>query len=244
MLAETLLYQGKLAAAAPIYERTLATQRALFKANPAVAETLSSLAQVRLAQGETAEAEKLVREAISIHRNAHSTAYAKIGFLQTMLGTVLIRQGKFEEAGPLLRDTLDLFAKSLPPDHQYVASAEHYLGEVLAATGNLADAEAHFTASANRWKRTGAPEWRAARSTSALGEVLHKEGKDREAEIKLVESYRILATADGVDTATREAARARVVRFYVDTRQREKLDALMQEIHPEPAENIRAQRSL
>ena len=244
VLAETLLYQGKLAAAAPIYERTLATQRALFKSNPAVAETLSSLAQVRLAQGNTAEAEKLVGEAIAIHRNANSTAYAKIGFLETMLGTVLIRQSRFEEAEPLLRDTLELFGKSLPPDHQYVASAEHYLGEVLAATGKLADAEAHFMAAANRWERTGAPEWRVARSTSALGEVLHKEGKNREAERKLVDSYRVLASADGVDSATRELARSRVVRFYVDTMQREKLDALMQELHPEQAENIRAQRSL
>lgn len=244
VLAETLLYQGKLAAAAPIYERTLATQRALFKANPAVAETLASLAQVRLAQGDTVEAEKLVREAIAIHRDAHSTAYAKIGFLQTMLGTVLIRQAKFEEAEPLLRDTLDLFGKSLPPDHQYVASAEHYLGEVLAATGKLADAETHLTAAANRWTRTGAPEWRAARSTSALGEVLHKEGKYRDAERKLVESYRILATADGVDSATRELARDRVIRYYVDTRQRDKLDALMQELHPERTQDIRAQRSL
>lgn len=244
VLAETLLYQGKLAAAAPIYERVLATQRALFKSNPAVAETLSSLAQVRLAQGDTHAAEKLVREAISIHRDANSTAYAKIGFLQTMLGTVLLRQSRFEEAEPILRNTLDLFAESLPPDHQYVASAEHYLGEALAGTGKLEDAEAHLTAATNRWKRTDAPEWRAARSASALGEVLHREGKDKEAERKLVDSYRVLATAEGVDPATRASARERVVRFYTETRQRPKLEALLRELHPATIGSATADRSL
>jgi tetratricopeptide (TPR) repeat protein len=245
MLAEVLLYRGKLEAAAPIYEWTLATQRALFKSNPAVAETLSSLAQVRLGQGNPAAAERLVREAIAIHIDAKSTAYAKIGFLQTLLGTVLLRQGRFDEAVPELRDTLDLFAKGgLPPDHQYIASAEHYLGEALAATGKLGDAEALFTAAMNRWKRTGAPEWRAARSASALGEILHKEGRDREAERKLVDSYRTLATAQGVDPSTRETARARVLRFYNDMRQTEKYEALLRDIRPTPTRNVSEKRSL
>jgi TolA-binding protein len=244
ILAETLLYQGKLVEAAPIYERTLAAQRVLFKENAAVAETLSSLAQVRLAQGEMTAAERLVREALAIHRDARSTADAKVGFLQTMLGTVLLRQSKFAEAEPVLRDAMDRFAKSLPPDHQYVASAEHYLGEALAGAEKYSDAEAHFTAAANRWTRTKAPEWRAARSTSALGEVLHREGRHQEAERKLVDSYRILATAEGVDPGTREAARERVVRFYTQTRQREKLELLMAELHPATTHRATADRSL
>jgi TolA-binding protein len=244
ILAETLLYQGKLAEAAPIFERTLAAQRVLFKANASVAETLLSLGQVRLAQGDTAAARQLVEEAIAIHRDAKSTAYAKMGFLQTMLGTVLLQQSKFAEAEPVLREALDLFARSLPPDHQYVASAEHYLGEALAGTRNYADAEAHFTAAAKRWTRTKAPEWRAARSASALGEILHKEGRNEEAERKLVDSYRVLATAEGVDPATREVARERVVRFYTETRQKEKLEALMRELHPSTAKSATANRSL
>jgi serine/threonine protein kinase/TolA-binding protein len=244
MLAETLLYQQKLSAAAPLYERVLATQRTLFKSNPQVAETLSSLAQVRLGQGDTEAAERLVREAIAIHRDANSTAHGKIGFLQTMLATVLLQQSRFAEAADILRDTLDLFAESLPPDHQYVASAEHYLGEALTGTGELADAEAHLTAAMNRWKRTDAPAWRAARSASALGEVLHREGRHAEAERKLVDSYRILATADGVDVRTRDAARERVVRFYIETQRRAKLDALMRELHPAGASGANEERSL
>ena len=135
-LAEILFFQGRIAEAAPIFERTLAAQRLLYKSNGKVADTLASLAQVRLAQGDAPAAESLVREALAAHQGSGSTAYAKIGYLQTLLGMVLLKQSRFADAEHVLRETLDLFAKSLPPDHQYVASAEHYLGEALAGTGS------------------------------------------------------------------------------------------------------------
>jgi serine/threonine protein kinase/TolA-binding protein len=228
-LAEILLYQGRIGEAAPIFERTLAAQRLLYKSNSKVADTLASLAQVRLAQGNAYAAEQLVREALAAHHDSDSTAYVKIGYLQTMLGTVLLRQSRFADAEEVLRNTLDLFAKSLPSDHEYVASAEHYLGEALAGAGKFADAEAAFIAASNRWKRTDAPEWRAARSASALGEVLHREGRGREAERYLVGSFRIIAAATGVDKETSDKARERISRFYTDTHQRHKFDALLLE---------------
>jgi eukaryotic-like serine/threonine-protein kinase len=227
ILAEILMYQGRVTEAATIFERTLSAERILYKSNSKVADTLSSLAQIRIAQGDTREAERLVREALAAHRDSGSTAYAKIGYLQTMLGTVLLKQSRPEEAEGVLRDTLDLFAKSLPSDHQYVASAEHYLGEALAANGKLADAEALFTAAANRWKRTEAPAWRAARSASALGEVLHREGRNAEAERYLTSSYHIIASSPGADRETNDKALQRLSRFYTDTNQRQKLDAVL-----------------
>ena len=230
ILGEILFLQGRIEQAGVIFERTLSAQRLLYKSNSKVAETLASMAQVRLAQGEVGAAEKLVREAISAHLDSGSTAHAKIGYLQTMLGTVLLQQSRNEEAATVLRDTLELFAKSgLPPDHLYVASTEHYLGEALAATGNFADAEAMFTAATNRWNRTNSPRWRSARSASALGEVLHREGKHQEAERYLVSSYRILAADPGVDRQTREKARERIERYFTDTGQRHKLDKLLRE---------------
>jgi hypothetical protein len=66
-----------------------------------------------------------------------------------------------------------------------------------------------------------------------LGEVLHRQGKNAAAETNLAASYLILETARGVDSDTREKARERVARFYTDTHQREKLDALMREVAPE-----------
>jgi TolA-binding protein len=227
ILAEILMYQGRVTEAATIFERTLAAERILYKSNSKVADTLASLAQVRLAQDDVREAERLVREAIAAHRDSGSTAYAKIGYLQTMLGTILLKRARPEEAEGVLRETLDLFAKGLPADHQYVASAEHYLGEALAANGKLTDAEAMFTAAANRWKRTDAPAWRSARSASALGEVLSRQGRKAEAEKYLVSSYRVIAASTGADRETSAKALQRLSRFYTDTNQRQKLDAVL-----------------
>lgn len=225
ILAEILFLKGQLTEAASLYESALAAQRKIFKSNPRISDTLVSLAQLRIAQGDAAGAEKLVREALDIHQQWQSTDYTRIGFLQTMLGTVLLTQSRLPEAEQELRRAYELVVANLPADHQYVASTEHYLGEALSAQGKLTEAESFLIAAKNRWKRTGAPPWRSARSASALGEVLHREGRDREAEEELVASYRILSTASGVDRETREAARTRLVRFYNDTKQPRKLES-------------------
>src|SRR5690606_11043300 len=67
-LAQILLYRNRLEKSAPLFERTLSLQRLLYGSNnAAVAETLGALAQLRLAQGQYATAERLVREALAIH---------------------------------------------------------------------------------------------------------------------------------------------------------------------------------
>ena len=96
-----------------MFERVLAAQRRLYgSVSSTVADTLASLAQVRLAQKNFGAAEKLIVEALDAHRDSESTAYLKIGYLQTMLATVQMRTAKFGDAEDLLRETLDLFAKT------------------------------------------------------------------------------------------------------------------------------------
>jgi eukaryotic-like serine/threonine-protein kinase len=84
-----------------------------------------------------------------------------------------------------------------------------------------------LTAAMNRWKRTDAPEWRSARSASALGEVLYRQGRVRDAEAYLTRSYRELAADDSADRDARIKARQRVERFYINSGQRDKLNELM-----------------
>jgi tetratricopeptide (TPR) repeat protein len=201
--------------------------------NSIVADTLSSLAQVRLAQGSVAEAEKLVVEALDAHRHSGSTAHLKIGWLQTLLARVWIQANRFGDAERILRDTLALFAKQAFADHRYVSSAEYYLGEVLLAQRRFADAEDALTASMERWRRDAAPAWRAARSASALGVALDKLGRCEEAERYLVESYRVLVAEPDADEDAKHIARERVIGFYAERGQREKLDALLLELGPE-----------
>ena len=75
-----------------------------------------------------------------------------------------------------------------------------------------------------RWKRTGAPAWRAARSANSLGEALNGLGRTDEAEQYLVESYRELNSDPGADGDSKRIARERVSKFYISTGQREKLN--------------------
>ena len=229
-LGEILFYRGQIDEAAALYERTLAAQRQIYgSVNSVATDTLAALAQVRLAQKNIVDAEKLVVEALNAHRNSESTAYLRIGYLQTMLATVLMRNAQFADAEDLLRETLELFARHLPPDHQYIASAEHYLGEALLAQKEFGEAETVLTDAMERWKRTDAPAWRPARSASALGEVLHKLGRSQDAERYLVDSYRVLVAESAADQDARQIARQRITRFYTDMGQHRKLDALLLE---------------
>jgi tetratricopeptide (TPR) repeat protein len=171
----------------------------------------------------------MIHEALAVHTKSESTAYVQIGYLQTMLGTVQMRQGRFGEAEQVLRDTLVLFSQHLRPDHQYIASAEHYLGEAQLAQRKYREAEIVLTAATERWKRSGAPAWRSARSASALGEALSGLGRTDEAEQYLVDSYRELNSDPGADRDTKRVARERVSKFYTALGQREKLNSLLLE---------------
>jgi len=227
-LADILFYRGHSDDAAVLYERALGAQRKLYgSASSTVADTMTSLAQVRLAQNNMGEAQKLLLEALGIHRDSHSIEYQKIGYMQTMLARVYMRQKKFAEAEPLLRDAIDLLRKNLPPDHQYIAAAEHYLGETLLATGKLDEAESVLTAAMNRWTATGSSAWRSARSASVLGEVLDRQGRTQDAERYLTTSYKQIMADPGADKDSRLAARERVTRFYTAHGQRQKLETLV-----------------
>jgi eukaryotic-like serine/threonine-protein kinase len=227
-LADLLLYRGRVEDAGALFERVLAVQRRLYgNTSRAVADTLMSLAQVRVAQKSFGPAEKLIREALEAHKQSGSTAHLQIGYLQTMLATVYMRQGKLVEAEQVLRDTLVLYSKNVRGDHQYVASTEHYLGEALLAQKKFREAEIVLTAATERWKRTGAPAWRSARSASALGEALSGLGRTDEAERYLVDSYRELNADSGADRDSKRLARDRVSKFYTTLGQRQKLNTLL-----------------
>lgn len=228
-LGDALLYGGRLDEAAVLFERAISAQRRIYgPANSFVADALSSLAEVRAVQNNTPEAEKLLREALAVHRGSENVPF-KVGYLQTMLATIFVKQARFVDAEKLLRDSLDLFAPNLPPDHQYIASAEHYLGEALLGQRKYKDAEPILLAAIERWKRGDAPVWRSARSGSTLGEVLHRQGRTQEAEAHLVDSFRQLSADRGADNDSKRLTRERLTRLYKDLRQPRKLDALLKE---------------
>ena len=129
------------------------------------------------------------------------------------------------------RAALDVFEKTLQPDHPYTASAEFFLGEALLGSHRPKEAEPFFRAAAGRSRRANELEWRVARSLNGLGEALYLQGRAREAETYLVDSYRILSADPHTDASARAVARERVVRFYTEREQRDRLQALMDTTH-------------
>jgi tetratricopeptide (TPR) repeat protein len=238
ILAQILLSGRKAKEAADMFEKVLNAQRFVYGSdNALVADTLGNLANVRLSQNQFSSAEKLSREALEVYSRIDSGAAHKIGYLQTTLGIALLKQRKFDEAETVLRETLELYAATLPQDHQYVASTEYYYGEALLGSQRLTDAEAVLMASMNRWKRSDAPAWRSARSRNALGEAVVRQGRTKEGEQILVETFRALASDSGADKEAQSIARDRLERFYVSHGQRAKFDALLQEQNARVAGN-------
>ena len=168
---------------------------------------LASLAQVRIAQKNFAEAEKLIGEALDAQRlGEHRLSEDRVP--ADHAGHRADAQG---EAGSTPSNCFarrsTLFAKepaaiintSLPPSTTSAKRCSRSTSSRMQSRAALGDGalEAHRRA-----------VWRSARSASALGEALHRQGRTDEAEQYLVDSYRDL-TADPGGRQRQQAHRAR-----------------------------------
>jgi tetratricopeptide (TPR) repeat protein len=217
-LGHVLQSQSRSDEAAAMFSAALRKQIQLFGSNSgAVADTLDSLAIVRYSQGQLSEAKALSHDAISNAGIAYGDRHPTTASMRITLSRTLAALGEHPEAELGLRKALDVFAETVPADHQYIASAEYFLGEILLSMQRLSEAEAVLAASTNRWERSGAPPWRAARSASALGEALYRQGR---AEKYLSESFHQLAADSTADTPAKEKARERFERYVRKPSQR------------------------
>ena len=166
-----------------------------------------------LAQGRLAEAEQLAREALLKTESTLGPHTHEAGYARNALGDVLIAQGKLSDAENEIRAALRIYSDTLPPDHQYIASAEYQLGLALLAENKLDESAQVLESSFTRWQRAHAPRWRAARSQSALGEVLFKRGQREAAKTDLAQGYEILVQDLGVEHEETRIAKARLERL-------------------------------
>lgn len=230
---EVLRFQGRFDESFVVLKEALNATRSIYgEDNRRVADVLDSLAKIKLAQHNLPEAERYAQEAVDIQSKGEGADHWRTGYYRTSLASIQIERREYAEAEQHLRAAIASFQTSLTADHPYVAAAEHYFGEVLLRTNRLQDAEAEFMAAMNRSRRANEPAWRAARSASGLGEVLYRQGRARDAESYLVSSYRTLSADRNADANAQATARERVVRFYTDRRQADKLQALIDETRP------------
>ena len=211
-LAEVLYFRHRVHAAETLFVESLRKNTLLFGANSwQVADVLDSLAKVRRSQGRLDEAVVFARRAIAAQSVSSGEGHPDTTYLRTSLAALLIDQGKNAQAEQELRRAL-VHARGAvhSTNEQYLASAEYLLGEVFLATNRLREAEEVLADSVARWRHSGAPSWRAARSASALGEALFRQGRIRNAEAMLLESNRVLSDAPGADVDARIRASRRV----------------------------------
>ena len=228
VLANALYYDRQLDAADDLYESVLSAQRKLYgPAAPKVAETLDALATIRRAQGRLDEAFQYAKDALSsseitLGKDHYMTGYYHVGF-----AIVFFEQGDYDPAKRLIEDALEIYAKTLPANHEFIAAAYHWQGEVLLGAGEYREAQEALENAIGRWDGSDASAWRIARSQSALGEALVRQGKLTEGEQLMVQSYKVLVQDKDADPLAVHRARDRLRDHLVKRGDRAKLKSVL-----------------
>ena len=154
-------------AALPLADSSLALFRDLHDdPHLRVAHTEAIVGTIRLARGETAEAERWLRRSLATHDAAGTPAeHSARPYPMTSLGEVLVAMGRADEAVPLLQRALDLRLRATP-GHWRNAETQSALGEALAANGQARAARSALDEAAARIEEGGTGEFqRLARIT-------------------------------------------------------------------------------
>lgn len=214
ILASILSQAGKLDRAKELLEEVLPSQRQLYGRNsPKVADTLDALGVIYRQEARYQEAEKYSREALKVMSDSQSSHHYMVGYFHVQLALTLLDQRELEQAKAQLEDAISVYRETLPEDHEYRAAAEHWLGEVALAQGQYDLAESALEQAIGTWKRTGAPQWRVARSLSTLGEVYAERGECDRALPLLDQSVKALSSDRNADPKMLAIARHRLQRL-------------------------------
>jgi len=235
LLGRCLLYQNRIAEAAPIIEQSYDAKKRVFgDTNLRIVVDLQALIELRRAQDRLGDAENYAREMLTLESVGHRDDAYYAGYSRTTLATILWLRGKPHEAERELRSALAIYGNSLAENHPYVTSAKYYLAETLLAQNKIIDAINVATPTLTELVATNAPQWRIARIENTIGQALLLRHKPTAAGEYLERSYKTLAVAVGLDQDTVRLARTRLERFYLATGNTSKLHALRANIGSAP----------
>lgn len=144
-LGGALFQEQKYQEAERYYRQALELDRKLLgDAHPDIGLDLANLAETEDAQGRLVDAARDYRQALAILVAKVPPVDARLRFVQTNLGSVLVRLGgaaNLRAAEVLLRAALAADQKALPPGSWDIANAQSELGGCLLAQGQLRAAE-------------------------------------------------------------------------------------------------------
>ena len=177
-LAATLTRAAEYERARGLLEEALAANRAQFGADSAeVALTEYNLAELHLAAGDPAAAERDARSSVAIFAGLGDEYAVELAESRGMLARVLQWRNELAEAEQLLRQALELVREQLGDDHPLRAYYTQNLAVVLQARGELDAAERMYGEAIDVTRKVLGEEH------SLLGETLVMQGRllhDRE----------------------------------------------------------------
>ncbi len=208
-LAYALQAQGDLAAAEPLFIKSMEQMRRVFgPEHPYTIDALSNYGRFLRHKGDLSAAEAALREVLQLNERVRGPGHMMVGTSQINLATVLHDLGRLDEAEVQFRAGLETFSKSLPPDHPMQSGALTGLGRILIDRGKAREAIPLLRRATSIAEASMPPESpRLAVARSALASALVATHEYDEAEPLLRESYAIVVRTQGEESAAVRQAR-------------------------------------
>jgi eukaryotic-like serine/threonine-protein kinase len=177
------LEQNDLPRAEAADRRRVAILRGRVEETPELYTAVDDLAVVRLLQGDNAEAEKLLSEALAGQRRLLGDDHPETATMMENLGNVWYRQGRREEAARNLENIIAIRTRAFGADSEPVARSTANLATVYWASGNDAAAIPKFEEAAEKLGRFLGPDHPDVATTLlTLSMALTRTGRADEAE--------------------------------------------------------------
>ncbi|MEM9555832.1 MAG: tetratricopeptide repeat protein [Acidobacteriota bacterium] len=215
-LASLLVTAGRPDEALALHGSIVESQRRLYGArDPAVAESLYSLAILRRSLRMPGEAESLLRQALEIFEEAHGPRHTRVAAVLSSRGRVLHELGRSAEGLQSFERALALRLELLGNEHVHVAHTRKNLAALLLDQGEIARAGRLLEqALVTLRSKKPADDWTRADAESLWGRYLAERGRYEDAEPVLLGAYRTLRAAKGDDDLATRSAHARLVALY------------------------------
>ncbi len=167
---------GLYADARPLLEQALQLRQEARGPSLEVAESLHSLGELLFVQGDLAQAEKSLRDALALRQKLLGERHAAVAETLNSLGVIAYARGDPRRADPLLRQALTLRKAVLGPAHPAVAESLSNLAAVLAAEGQQGSAlELYREALALQRRVLGEEHPDVATTCTSLAKVLYEQ---------------------------------------------------------------------
>lgn len=178
-LCRALVEGGPAAAAEPVCAQTLALKQRVFgPEHPALAPTLTQMANIRLAAGDTEASFALSRQTLDLTIKVLGPDHADVGVGHLNLGADLRAIGRFDEAEVEAREALRIFRLVRGPDHPHSLLALNNLANIMYSQARFDESLAmHRDVASRRAKRLAADDPQLAQSQYNIGKCLYRLGR-------------------------------------------------------------------